>query len=181
MTVPCDTGSSREELEKDPEFEGRECFIIHFVGPFATTVTDAIFLPLTVDFSPLVRSMMKTFRIHLLNVPADTCTFVQTDDWTSKKGKYAANISSLQARARYVRNFLRSRPEKCIVLVAHGDILRYIVFGEQNGTPWSNAEVRKYTFVEEDDEDAWLKLIETEAKEGREEPTSSSKTTNGQL
>jgi len=107
-------------------------------------------------------------------------SFLQTDDWTSKKGKYAANIASLQARARYVRNFLRSRPEKCIVLVAHGDILRYIVFGENNSTPWSNAEVRKYTFVDEDGEEAWLKLVETEAKEGKEEPTSSS-ATNGQL
>lgn len=97
----------------------------------------------------------------------------QTDDWNSKKGKYAANVTTLQARARHVRNFLRSRPEKSIVLVAHGDILRYIVFGEQNATPWSNAEVRKYTFVDEDGEEAWLKVLETEAKEGHEEPTSS--------
>ncbi|KAK9898423.1 phosphoglycerate mutase-like protein [Cystobasidium minutum MCA 4210] len=98
---------------------------------------------------------------------------VLTDDWNSKKGKYAANVTTLQARARHVRNFLRSRPEKSIVLVAHGDILRYIVFGEQNATPWSNAEVRKYTFVDEDGEEAWLKVLETEAKEGHEEPTSS--------
>jgi hypothetical protein len=59
------------------------------------------------------------------------------------------------------------------VLVAHGDILRYIVFGEQNGTPWANAEVRKYKFAKDEDEDAYLVQIKTEAKKGDEEPTSS--------
>lgn len=185
-TVPCDTGSPREELEKDPEFEGRELLTIYKFAN-ARTQTNMLF-----SFENTSRFLaFGTFTIWLpllsLNMQSPSWSraplFIhsQTDDWTSKKGKYAANITALQARARYVRNFLRSRPEKCIVLVAHGDILRYIVFGEQNATPWSNAEVRKYTFVEEEDEDAWLKLIETEAKEGHEEPTSSSKTTNGQL
>lgn len=82
-------------------------------------------------------------------------------------------MPALQARARYVRQFLRARPEKKIVLVAHGDILRYIVFGEQNGTPWANAEVRKYKFASKDDEGALLIELTTEAKEGAEEPTSS--------
>lgn len=59
-------------------------------------------------------------------------------------------------------------------MIAHGDILRYIVFGEQSNTPWANAEVRKYEFAgKEDDEDAFLKELKTEAKEGKEEATSS--------
>ena len=96
-----------------------------------------------------------------------------TSDWTSKEGKYSADPKSLAARAQRVRQFLRSRPEQKIVLVAHGDILRYIVFGKQDSSPWANAEVRKYTFKRESDEEAWLQKIETEAKEGTDEPTSS--------
>jgi len=122
---PCDTGSPRSDLEKNPEFED-------------------------LDFSPL------------------------TDDWTSKAGPYAANVEALQARAKSVRQFLLNRPEKKIVLVAHGDILRYIVFGKQNGTPWANAEVRKYRFkADAGDDNAWLEEIKTEAKEGGDAPTSS--------
>lgn len=101
-----------------------------------------------------------------------------TPDWTSKAGEYSSEIPALQARARYVRKFLRSRKENTIVLVAHGDILRYIVFGENAVSPWSNAEVRKYRFKSEGEEDdeAWLELIKTEEKEGGEGPTSSQAT-----
>ncbi|CAD6574539.1 MAG: hypothetical protein CYPHOPRED_005450 [Cyphobasidiales sp. Tagirdzhanova-0007] len=122
--LPCDTGSSRRELEKDPEFDG-------------------------LDMSLL------------------------TDDWISKAGQYAATEVALQARARHLRRFLRSRPEKKIVLVAHGDILRYVVKGRYGVAPWANAEVRMYKFAEEEDDAAILVQIKTEAKEGREEPTSS--------
>lgn len=84
-------------------------------------------------------------------------------------------MRALKARAKHVRQFLLQRPEKKIVLVAHGDILRYIVYGEQNSSPWANAEVRKYRFKTADagDDDAWLEQITTEAKEGGEAPTSS--------
>lgn len=74
---PCDTGSSREELEKDPEFAD-------------------------FDLSRL------------------------TPDWTSKEGFYSADRQVLMKRAHWVRKFLLERPEKVIVLVAHGDILRQI-------------------------------------------------------
>lgn len=94
-------------------------------------------------------------------------------DWTSKEGKYSAEPKALSARAQRVRQFLRNRPEQKIVLIAHGDILRYIVYGQQDSSPWANAEVRTYTFTSESDEDAWLQQIDTEAKEGKDEPTSS--------
>lgn len=66
-----------------------------------------------------------------------------TPDWTSKEGFYAADEAALRNRAQWVRQYLRSRPEHDIVVMAHGDILRRIT-GEQY--PWKNAEVRLFQF-----------------------------------
>ncbi|KAE8214602.1 hypothetical protein CF327_g1981 [Tilletia walkeri] len=69
--------------------------------------------------------------------------------WNSKQGPYAPDQASLRARAQWVRQWLRSRPEKHIALVAHGDILRYIMSSgpsEYNQYPWQNAEVRQFKF-----------------------------------
>lgn len=100
-----------------------------------------------------------------------------TPDWTSKAGFYASTVPALQARARWCRTWLRSRPEREIVVVAHGDILRYMTDGFNSGAEWANAEVREYTFEVEEAEDgrgeAWLKRVGEVAKEGAEEPTSS--------
>ncbi|EJF63136.1 phosphoglycerate mutase-like protein [Dichomitus squalens LYAD-421 SS1] len=101
-----------------------------------------------------------------------------TPDWTSKAGFYAATEQAIAARARWVRRWLRSRPEQRIVVVAHGDLLRYIIKGYNTHEAWANCEVREYTFAvdEADDKDgeAWLvpvkKLV---AVEGDPEPTSS--------
>jgi len=71
-----------------------------------------------------------------------------TPDWTSKQGFWASDPDSLSKRAQWVRQFLRERPEKDIVLVAHGDVLRYIT-SSTNGPsthPWRNAEVKIYKF-----------------------------------
>ncbi|KAK7685722.1 hypothetical protein QCA50_011067 [Cerrena zonata] len=100
-----------------------------------------------------------------------------TPDWTSKQGFYASDTASLEARARWNRKWLRERPEKEIVLIAHGDCLRYITEGENTHKPWANAEVREYTFkceAEEDKEgEAWMVPVTVVAKEGADEPTSS--------
>ncbi|KAL9933094.1 hypothetical protein V8E36_007812 [Tilletia maclaganii] len=68
--------------------------------------------------------------------------------WNSKQGFYAPDQQSLRARARWVRQWLRSRPERHIAVVAHGDILRYIMsHGEDyDEYPWQNAEVRQFRF-----------------------------------
>ncbi|EME89158.1 uncharacterized protein MYCFIDRAFT_121120, partial [Pseudocercospora fijiensis CIRAD86] len=65
-----------------------------------------------------------------------------TPDWTSKQGFYAIDIVSLHKRAQWVRQFLRDRPEKNIVLVAHGDFLRTITREADRFStyPWKNAE-----------------------------------------
>lgn len=100
-----------------------------------------------------------------------------TPDWTSKQGFYAATVPALQARARWNRNWLRSRPEREIVVIAHGDCLRYLADGHNSVAAWANAEVREFTFdkEEEDDErgEAWLVPVKEVAKSGGEAPTSS--------
>ncbi|WFC97551.1 hypothetical protein MYAM1_000265 [Malassezia yamatoensis] len=69
-----------------------------------------------------------------------------TPDWTSKQGFYAADETTLNARAKWIRQYLRERPEANIVVMAHGDILRRII---QEPYPWTNAEVREFQFVPE--------------------------------
>lgn len=77
-----------------------------------------------------------------------------TSDWNKKEGFYAADSVSLAARGKWVRQWLRAREEKDIVVVSHAACLRYITEGYNSGRPWANTEVRVYTFAEEDDEDA---------------------------
>ncbi|KAI2621387.1 phosphoglycerate mutase-like protein [Hypomontagnella submonticulosa] len=126
--LPCDTGSSREALEADPEF--------------------AIY-----DLSPL------------------------TPDWNSKQGFWAPTEEALRNRARWVRKFLLDRPEKNIVLVAHGDILRRITVHPKTGPssyPWKNAEVRIFEFDPQyvDTEECFLYQKENVAAAGGYGPTS---------
>ncbi|KAI1334020.1 phosphoglycerate mutase-like protein [Xylariaceae sp. FL0016] len=98
------------------------------------------------------------------------------DDWTSKQGFWAADHDSLTSRARWVRQFLRERPEKNIVFVAHGDILRRITGTPKGASPymWKNAEVRIFEFdpkfVESDE--CWLYQKEDVAAAGGYGPTS---------
>lgn len=92
------------------------------------------------------------------------------DDWTSKKGFWAPSDEALNARARWVRQWLRERPEATIVLVAHGDILRRIT-GDKNGPSeygWRNAEARIFTFDPKtvDGDDCWLHQEEDVAVAG---------------
>ncbi|TFY58985.1 hypothetical protein EVJ58_g6066 [Rhodofomes roseus] len=100
-----------------------------------------------------------------------------TPDWNSKKGFYASDSKALKARAQWNRQWLRARPERDIVVVAHGDCLRYITDGENSLKPWANCEVREYTFAVDAEEDeagvAWLVLVQKVAQEGADEPTSS--------
>ncbi|KAJ3783378.1 histidine phosphatase superfamily [Lentinula aff. detonsa] len=95
------------------------------------------------------------------------------DDWNSKKGDFAPRSVAVRARARWVRRWLRDRPEQNIVVVAHGDILRQITKTSPSKA-WANTEVRKFTFVSDGDDEADLVALpmETEARAGAEDPTS---------
>ncbi|KAF8314941.1 phosphoglycerate mutase-like protein [Clavulina sp. PMI_390] len=91
------------------------------------------------------------------------------DDWNSKRGDF--DPYNIQERAKWVRKWLRARPEKEIVVVAHGDFLRRLT-GTSVWNSWANAEVRQYTFASEDDEDAKVIQIQSEVKTGEPAPTS---------
>lgn len=97
-------------------------------------------------------------------------------DWTSKRGFWAADPESIRKRARWVRQWLRDRPEKDIVLVAHGDVLRNITAGLNGPSEyaWKNAEVRIYRFDEKSvsSEDCFLDEEGVVAAAGGYEPTS---------
>ncbi|KAI0366245.1 phosphoglycerate mutase-like protein [Pilatotrama ljubarskyi] len=103
-----------------------------------------------------------------------------TPDWNSKQGFYAATEDAIRARARWVRQWLRSRPERHIVVVSHGDCLRYITKGQNTHEPWANVEMREFTFAADESEDkdgqAWLVPVKRVAQEGEAEPTSSEQT-----
>ena len=45
--------------------------------------------------------------------------------WNSNQGKWAADAHSVEVRAREVRQWLKARPEKVIVVVTHGGFLHY--------------------------------------------------------
>ncbi|RYP51655.1 hypothetical protein DL768_003053 [Monosporascus sp. mg162] len=99
------------------------------------------------------------------------------DDWTSKRGFWAAEAGALAARAAWVRRWLRDRPEKTIVLVAHGDILRQLAAdsaGAPSDHPWRNAEVRVYEFAPDTvhTDDCFLYQRENVAAAGGYGPTS---------
>jgi broad specificity phosphatase PhoE len=88
----------------------------------------------------------------------------------------AADENSLNARAQWVRQYLRGRPEKNIVLVAHGDILRRITASQSGNSTyqWKNAEVRLYNFDPDfvDKDACFLKQISDIAAAGGYEQTS---------
>ncbi|XDG09373.1 hypothetical protein ABKA04_008988 [Annulohypoxylon sp. FPYF3050] len=100
-----------------------------------------------------------------------------TPDWNSGEGFYAPTDEALNERARWVRKYLRDRPEKNIVFVSHGDILRRIAARPGRGTneyPWMNAEVRIFEFDPDfvDSEQCYLYQRNTVAAAGGYGPTS---------
>ncbi|KGQ02053.1 hypothetical protein PAAG_11234 [Paracoccidioides lutzii Pb01] len=81
------------------------------------------------------------------------------EGWNSKTGKWAPTAEAIEDRAREARRWLKSRPEKEIVIVSHGGFLHYFTEDWQDstlyqGTGWRNTEYRTYTFsdlVHQDD------------------------------
>ena len=100
-----------------------------------------------------------------------------TPDWTSKQGFWSMDAAAIANRAKWVRHFLRDRPEKKIVLVGHGDILRQITATAAGPSAymWKNAEARIWEFDPKsvDSDDCWLYQRENVAAAGGYGPTSS--------
>lgn len=75
--------------------------------------------------------------------------------WWVHQGEYAFEPKALLARAAKLRRWIKARPEKEIVLVAHGFFNHYLTGdvnekGEQTTPWWNEAELRTYTFVDGD-------------------------------
>ena len=60
--------------------------------------------------------------------------------WNSNEGKWAADAHSIEARAREVRQWLKARPEKVIVVITHGGFLHYLT-EDWSGTRLKGASI----------------------------------------
>ncbi|KAI0410465.1 histidine phosphatase superfamily [Xylaria grammica] len=93
-----------------------------------------------------------------------------TPEWNSKEGFWDSEEPALENRAKWVRQFLRNRPEKTIVVVAHGGIIRRITAAAtgHSAHQWCNAEARVFEFDPESvqTEDCWLHQKENVAVTG---------------
>lgn len=80
---------------------------------------------------------------NAMDAQVDFLPLVRTPEWTSSKGFWSDDPVCLHARAKYVRRWLRSQPEKRIVLVSHGTFLRYLVSRAKTNDCFANGEVRR--------------------------------------
>ncbi|KAK6435016.1 hypothetical protein LTR95_008799 [Oleoguttula sp. CCFEE 5521] len=90
--------------------------------------------------------------------------------WTKNVGRFGPDAEAQIGRARELRQFIRARPEKHVVLVSHGAFAHAITGnftkdGKETTRMWENAECRTYTFDESSEDEA--KIIETEDSKGR--------------
>jgi broad specificity phosphatase PhoE len=90
-------------------------------------------------------------------------------EYNVKRGIFAPESDSLEARARELRCFLRDRDEDEVVVVSHGDFLHHVSGdvdeeGEQVGGDWENAEVRSFRFEPVGHEDALMRETEESVK-----------------
>ncbi|KAF9510651.1 hypothetical protein BS47DRAFT_1347817, partial [Hydnum rufescens UP504] len=73
------------------------------------------------------------------------------DDWNVKVGDFAPE--NVVSRAKWLRKWLRARPEREIVVVSHATFL-VVITNTDRFVNWGPGEIRSFTFVEDDDEDA---------------------------
>ncbi|ODM19372.1 hypothetical protein SI65_05990 [Aspergillus cristatus] len=98
------------------------------------------------------------------NLPVDLS--LVSSGWHVKTRRYAPDDEAIRARARDARRWLKARPEKEIVLVAHGGLLHFLTEDWEDGsvyagTGWANMEYRSYRYTEEDGNNSTL--VETDA------------------
>lgn len=77
------------------------------------------------------------------------------EGWYVHSGEYATDPPALIRRAAKLRRWIKARPEKEIVLVAHGFFNHYLTGdvdekGQQTTPWWNEAELRTFDFVDGD-------------------------------
>lgn len=77
--------------------------------------------------------------------------------WFEHAGEFSIEPAALRARAAKLRRWIRARPEREVVLVAHGNFNHYLTGdvnaeGEQTTPWWAEAELRSFVFVEKTEE-----------------------------
>ncbi|MDI1489752.1 MAG: hypothetical protein OHK93_000950 [Ramalina farinacea] len=127
-------------------------------------------------------SDVSALRQEMADKPVDLSRI--TDDWNCKIGRWAPIAKALEKRAKEVRQWLKARPEKGIVLVTHGGFVHYFTedwtgykesMGHFTRTGWANVEHRSYTFTDDDDDEAHVHETSSsrERRKGTEKPLTS--------
>ncbi|KAL8638618.1 MAG: hypothetical protein Q9226_008977 [Calogaya cf. arnoldii] len=111
----------------------------------------------TADLPCDTGSNVTTLKEKFKSKPVDLSLL--SEDWNSKQGKWAPEQEAIEKRCCDARQWLKTREEKEIVVVAHGGLLHFLTEDwtgcEKNqGTGWENTEFRSYRFVDEDNENA---------------------------
>lgn len=81
--------------------------------------------------------------------------------WYVHENETAIDPASVNIRAAKLRRWIRGRPEREVVLVSHGYFCHYMTGdvnekGEQTTPSWEETELRTFTFVTGDEEDAMI-------------------------
>lgn len=87
--------------------------------------------------------------------------------WWVHEGEFAFEPKALLARAAKLRRWIKNRPEREIVLVAHGYFNHYVTGdvdeeGYQTTPWWNEAELRTYNFVDVEAYEGGGKLVDGE-------------------
>ncbi|BGP42634.1 hypothetical protein JCM10450v2_006740 [Rhodotorula kratochvilovae] len=97
-------------------------------------------------------------------------------EWNRNEGVFEATEEKNVARARWVRQFIRERKEKNVVVVSHHGLLRRIVKAPhaedrmKSPIQWDNATLREYKFADESLADPEADLVRM-PDEVRREPS----------
>ena len=110
-----------------------------------------MFLPWTQNIR--AKGQVTTLKQEQRPQQINTIIAGRVEKWWVKEGEYANEPKALIARAAKLRRFIKARPEKEVVLVAHGYFNHYLTGdvnerGEQTTPWWAEAELRTFEFIE---------------------------------
>lgn len=92
--------------------------------------------------------------------------------WNRKEGTNAAEVSAIFQRTKRLRQWIKARPEKHIVLVTHGRFAHYLTGnvnekGEQTSAWWAEGEFKSFEFAVDEPHSEEALIVETEESKER--------------